>query len=65
MTVDGNASPTVELRSREAEGPSIMVAVSSDSDSAKSEDHLLHECNIEDLIESLTADPYKYKDTQT
>ena len=65
MTVDGNASPTVELRSREAEGPSILVAVTSDSDSAKSEDHLLRECNIEDLIETLTADQSKYRDTQT
>lgn len=61
--VDGRTSPSVELHSRDAEGPSIVVAVSSDSDSAKSEDQLLQECNIEDLIQSLTTDPYNPVET--
>ena len=61
---DGHASPSLDLHSREAEGPSILVAVSSDSDSAKSEDPLLQECNIEDLIQSLTSsDRYKPRET--
>ena len=61
---DGHNSPSLQLRSRDAERPSILVAMSSDSDSAKSEDPLLQECNIEDLIQTLSSsERYNPKET--